>query len=83
MVANRHTQYRYRLLEGANRPTSIGQTFHEFAPAPFAVHYPHSMDGLRALAQLTDEERQVIDCGYFEGLSQTQTSERMAKPSGP
>jgi RNA polymerase sigma-70 factor (ECF subfamily) len=61
---------------------SIEQTSYEFAPAPFAVHYPHSIDGLRALTQLTDEQRQVIEFAYFEGLSQTQISERMARPLG-
>jgi RNA polymerase sigma-70 factor (ECF subfamily) len=61
---------------------SIEQTSYGFATAPFAVHYLHSVDGLRALTQLTDEQRQVIKFAYFEGLSQTEISERMARPLG-
>lgn len=36
----------------------------------------------KALDQLSDSQREVIDLAYFEGLTQTELSERLAKPLG-
>ncbi len=36
----------------------------------------------RALKQLNDNQRQVIELAYFEGLSQTEMAERMGQPLG-
>jgi RNA polymerase sigma-70 factor, ECF subfamily len=36
----------------------------------------------RALAQLPDEQRQVLELGYFEGLSSSEIAERVRAPIG-
>jgi RNA polymerase sigma-70 factor (ECF subfamily) len=36
----------------------------------------------RALSQLPAEQRQVLELGYFEGLSSTEIAERIASPVG-
>ena len=41
------------------------------------------LDKLRgALAQLTENQRKIIELGYFEGLSQTEMAERLQQPLG-
>jgi len=36
----------------------------------------------RAVTQLSDEQRQAIECAFFDGLSHTEIAERLGKPLG-
>lgn len=50
--------------------------------APVEIHVSSSIDYRRAFKNLSHEQRQAIELAYFEGLSQTEISERMERPLG-
>ncbi len=51
-------------------------------PEKMSIYAERSQTVRRALAQLTPEQRMLIEAAYFEGLSQTELAERFALPLG-
>lgn len=52
------------------------------SPENLSLHAERSRMVQHALNQLTPEQRSLIEAAYFEGLSQTELSERFALPLG-
>jgi RNA polymerase sigma-70 factor (ECF subfamily) len=51
-------------------------------PEKMSIYAERSQMVRSALAQLTPEQRRLIEAAYFEGLSQTELAERFALPLG-
>ena len=74
-------------LRSARMNRSFKHTSYEHFPAPICfdpvLSFSVEAERLReALAKLSSEQRGVIESAYFEGLSQTEISERMKIPLG-
>ncbi len=74
-------------LRSARMNRSFEHTSYEHFPAPICfdplLSFSVEAERLReALAKLSSEQRRVIESAYFEGLSQTEISERMKIPLG-
>jgi RNA polymerase sigma-70 factor (ECF subfamily) len=54
----------------------------EVVVAPDPVAHDEAARVQRALAQLPDEQRQLIELAYFSGLSQSELAERLGIPLG-
>jgi RNA polymerase sigma-70 factor (ECF subfamily) len=67
-----------RLVSGAaNEPTATGTTPLEL------VEQRQAREKIQAaLRELTPEQRQVLELGYFEGLSQSEIATRLKEPLG-
>ncbi|MFN7994255.1 MAG: sigma-70 family RNA polymerase sigma factor [Bryobacteraceae bacterium] len=85
VARNRAIDY-IRSAGGRNRNTlELEETEHAAAFVDFERNLFHS-DRIRrvkaALQKLSDNQRQVIELAYFEGLSQTEMAERLGQPLG-
>ena len=70
-------------LRAYDRNRSREQNSFEFVAIPVDFELSDSVDRLRtALTKLSQQQRQVVELAYFEGLSQTEISERVGRPLG-
>ena len=51
-------------------------------PAAELIHDERRVQVRRALSTLNAAERQVVECGYFDGLSHTQIATKLNQPLG-
>jgi RNA polymerase sigma-70 factor (ECF subfamily) len=70
-------------IRACSRHAWLEQPCVEVIPGPVSHEFSDIVDRLSAaLTNLTHEQRRVVELAYYQGLSQTEISERVGKPLG-